>query len=174
MRNRHHCRAAFTLTELIVCASLLTTVMSFVATISIRTDRLWKDTRHQKIALDELSNKLEYLTTLSLPEAQQAISSLEISPNTRALLPRASLKGKIEQPPGSIQIVLTLEIDGESVARSTHHAPLTLVGFLSASPAQEITLQSQPADQAEATNPPKSNDQPEIVRESEQESGEEE
>jgi prepilin-type N-terminal cleavage/methylation domain-containing protein len=174
MKNRHHRRAAFTLTELMVCASLLATVMSFVATISIRTDRLWKDTRHQKIALDELGNQLEYLTTLNLPEAQQAIDSLEISPDTRALLPRASLKGKIEQPPGSIQIVLTLEIDGESVTRGTHHAPLTLVGFLSASPAQEITLQSQPADQAEVTNPPKANDQPETLRESVQESGEEE
>ncbi|MEE2936121.1 MAG: hypothetical protein VYA84_09005 [Planctomycetota bacterium] len=174
MRNRHHCRAAFTLTELIVCASLLTTVMSFVATISIRTDRLWKETRHQKIALDELSNKLEHLTTLHLTEAQQAISSMEISPDTRALLPHASLKGKIEQLPGSIQIVLTLEIDGESVTRSTHHAPLTLVGFLSPSPAHEITFQSQPADQAEATTAPKANVQSEIASESEQESGEEE
>ncbi|MDG2220025.1 MAG: prepilin-type N-terminal cleavage/methylation domain-containing protein [Rubripirellula sp.] len=159
MKHTHHRRAAFTLTELMVCASLLATVMSFVATISIRTDRLWRDTRNQKIALDELGNQLEHLTTLDLPGAQQAIESLEISADTRVLLPRASLRGKIEHPPGSTQIVLTLQIDGESATRTTHHAPLTLVGFLTTSPDPKINLQPKPEDdgQSETVRAPAQN-----------------
>ena len=161
MKHAHLRRSAFTLTELMVCASLLLTVMSFVASISIRANRLWQDTRHQKIALDELGNQLEYLTTLDVREAQQALAGLEISPDARVVLPRAILKGEIEQDAGSNQLVLTLQIDGEPGTRHSRHAPLTLVGFLPSPPNPEASNRPETDDEQETDDEPKTDSQPE-------------
>ncbi|MEM8665903.1 MAG: hypothetical protein AAGG48_00200 [Planctomycetota bacterium] len=137
----HHPRSGFSLTELIVCASLLMAVMSFIATLSIRTNRLWQDTRLQKLAIDELSNQLEELTSLDRAGAEKAIADLELSEAIRNSMPQASIDGEIVRINDSTQIVLTLWIDGKDGPTTTRHAPLELVGFLS--PANRETTDDQ-------------------------------
>lgn len=129
--NAKNRRSGFTLTELMVCASMLVTIMSLVASMSLRANRLWHDTRQQKIALDELTNQMEYLTTLDVAEARQALNELEISPAISQALPSATLTGELIEQPPLIQIVLTLEIDADTSSAPSRHHPLQLVGFLS-------------------------------------------
>ena len=148
MKTQHPRRTAFTLTELMVCASLLVTVMSFVASLSMRTNRLWKDTQHHKIALDELSNQLEILTTLDLSAAQQALPSLTISSQTLALLPGATLKASINQESSPAQVVLTHHLDDEPETNRPQHAPITLVGYLNSPVPPQSKL---PTDQGSPT-----------------------
>ncbi len=131
MRRYRTQRTGFSLTELVVCASLLVTVMSFVTSIVIRVDRLWQDTRHQKIALDELSNHLEHLTTLDENEVHASLDRLEISEATRSSLPNATLEGEMVREAGSTQIVLTLSFGEVQSAGPPRHHPLSLTGFLS-------------------------------------------
>ena len=69
MRSKHPRRNAFTLTELVVGAALTVTVMSVVASLTVHCGRLWQDTRHQQLVMDELSNELERL--ISLPADQR-------------------------------------------------------------------------------------------------------
>ena len=57
--NRH----GFSYAEVLVCATVLTTIMSLVTTSSFRISRVWKDIRHEKAALNELSNQLDWLTS---------------------------------------------------------------------------------------------------------------
>ena len=127
-------RYGFSLTEVMVCASLLLAVMSFVASISLRTHRIWKDIRLQKIALDEMSNQMESLTALSPDQLEQAIASLEISADLKQSMPLASLTGEVIQLEDSTQIELTLRIDGDQPQGPAKSHPLTLVGFLSPEP----------------------------------------
>lgn len=127
-----HNRSAFSLTEVMVCASLVLAVMSFIASITLRTNRMWRDTRHQRIGLDELSNQMERLTLLELEELKRVLPDLEPSPMIQNLIPTVSIEGKVDERDDSVQIILTLAMDKEGDAVKQSH-PLTLVGFLSSS-----------------------------------------
>lgn len=123
-------RRGFSLTELVVCASMIATIMSFVASISIRVNRVWRDTRHQQIALDELSNQLEALTRLDLQAATARLEKLEVSPEAQSLLPGAKIAGEFLTTRDSTQLVLTLTLDAQRVSAVKRHRDYTLVGFL--------------------------------------------
>lgn len=80
--------------ECVVAASILIGVMSLVASMIYRTNLIWKDVHRQRVAVCELSNQLESLTTLSIEEAQMRIQSLECSPKVAAVLADVQLQAQ--------------------------------------------------------------------------------
>lgn len=126
--NRFACRRrGFTLVELIVSASLLVVVMTFVTSLAFRIDQTWKQISHQRIAINELSNQLDRLTRLTPAELATAIDAIDVSPEARQTLLHPQLTAEeIDDELGS-RVVLRLDWQ-----RSIPGRPVELVGWLPA------------------------------------------
>ena len=73
--------------------------MSLVTVSSFRISRVWKDIRQQKVALNELSNQLDRLTTLPVEDVRDSIKALEPSAECRRSLTQPALSGVVENQP---------------------------------------------------------------------------
>lgn len=119
------CRTGATMVELVVSAVLLITVMSFVTTLCFQINLVWKDIRHHRVALGELSNQLEQLTRLSPQQVRQAIKSLEPSAISSRTLKDPQLTGKLLEDDLGLRVVL--QIDWQ---RRNPGKPVELAGWL--------------------------------------------
>lgn len=124
-------RRGITAAELIVSAVLLMTVMSFVTTICLRINLVWKDINHHRVAVCELSNQLEELTLLSPPEAQAAIESLQPSAICARSLRKPELAGKLIEDEFGSRIVLQIDWDRRNPGK-----PVELVGWIASGASQ--------------------------------------
>ncbi|QDS86865.1 hypothetical protein EC9_10400 [Rosistilla ulvae] len=118
-------RGGGSMIELVVSATLLVALIGTFAPMSLSAGRLWQQTRHHQLALDELSNHLDRL--LALPEDQRnaEIESLEPSAAAQAALPDARLTA-VEVSDGD-GVRLTIQIDWQ---RQTPAQPLSLTGWI--------------------------------------------
>lgn len=89
-RSKYY-RNAFTSTELIVACSILVVAMSAIAMLSMRTTRLWKDSRDQQVALDELCKEIDRLTALPADARYEALDALNPSIALRNISPDVAL-----------------------------------------------------------------------------------
>lgn len=87
-------RHGLLMTELIVAAILLITSLSLLVTLSFRTGKLWQDSRHYTLAVNELTNQLERLTTLDEAEIDEQLAALQPSAAIQDALPNPHLSGK--------------------------------------------------------------------------------
>ena len=115
-----------TLTDVIVAAVLLTTTLGLFAPLSVSAARIWQQKRHHQLALDELSNQLDRLLTLSGDDLDEQLQQpMEPSDAAKKMLPEVSLTAdRISDVDGdrvSISIVWNRGVPAE---------PLTLVGWL--------------------------------------------
>lgn len=108
MKSVRH-RRGFTLTELVVASLLLISMMAIVAPLTVRSARLWRDTRHQQLALDELSNQIEFLSALDDAERERELESLQASEEFRQAIPSAVLSGETQSDPDGSRLVMTLK-----------------------------------------------------------------
>lgn len=69
-------RRGVTLIETTVALGLLITVMSVTASLAVRNQRLLADNRAYRLAVDELSNRLDLIVALPADEAATAIGAL--------------------------------------------------------------------------------------------------
>jgi len=129
--GRASSRGGFTITELIVAATLLVVIMSVVASLTVRSGRLWQDSRHYRLAVDELSNQLERL--ISLDEASRAEEITKLSPSTQMLdtLPNPVLTAETLADESGTRLVLHLTWD-----RLGKSSPVTLVGWVDPLPTE--------------------------------------
>ena len=118
-------RSGITVTEVIISAVLLATVMSLVGTVCFRVNRVWSDVNHQRIAINELSNHLEVLTLLKPEQAADAIKSLEPSQNCSRALKSPALTGEIVEDELGSRVVLRLDWN-----RPTKSIPTELSGWI--------------------------------------------
>jgi len=132
------------MTDLVVGATLLVGVMSFVAPLAVRSGRLWQDSRHYRLALDELSNQLERLTSLDESERNAALADLSVSPRVRDRLPNPVLEGHSIHDRDGARLVLQLQWDRVGPAK-----PVTLVAWID--PLPEAANSNAEVEQAEAT-----------------------
>lgn len=88
-------RRGTTLLECIVAASILSVAIGTVTMAVFRIGRIWTDTGHYRIALQEVSNHLESLTQLPPDQVQTAIESLAVSPAVAHSLVDATLSGDL-------------------------------------------------------------------------------
>jgi prepilin-type N-terminal cleavage/methylation domain-containing protein len=129
MKNRREERNGFTLTELVVAASLLVGVMTVVAPLTVRSGRMWQDTRHQQLAMDELSNQLERLTSLDPRGRAAALTQLAPSEFLTTALPSATIEAETARDEHGTRLVLSLDWNRPG-ARSRQTPSVTLVGWL--------------------------------------------
>ena len=123
-------RCGFAMPELLVAATLLVAAMSLVAPLAVRSGRLWQDTRHYHLAVDQLANQLEYLTSLDEPSRAAAMTNLDVSPQLQAVLPRPELSAETVRDEFGTRLVLHLVWD-----RPGRDSPVTLVGWIDPMPA---------------------------------------
>ena len=125
-------RRGYTMTDLVVAATLLVGIMSLVAPLAVRSGRLWQDSRHYRLALDELSNQLERLTNLDEGERDAALAKLSVSPQVRGRLPNPVLHAHSIDDSDGARLVLQLQWD-----RVGHAMPVTLVAWIDPLPKAE-------------------------------------
>ncbi len=130
-RKSHDHRSGFTLTEVVVAASLLAAVMGIVAPLTVRCGRMWQDTQHQQMAMDEMVNQLERLTALRPAERQRAIAELTTSPHLGAVMPGSELSIKTMSEQDGERLVLSLTCRAKE-------KPLQLVAWIHPREAPQI------------------------------------
>ncbi len=97
MTHTNSPRRGTTLVECIVAASILSVAIGTVTTAVFRIGRIWTDTGHYRIALQEVSNHLEALTQLSPAQVQPVIETLTVSSAVAQSLFDAKLSGELVQ-----------------------------------------------------------------------------
>ena len=130
--------SGFTLTELVVASSLLISLMAVVAPLTIHSTQLWRDTRHHQLALDEVSNQIEYLSALNDSERTQAIAALAPSSEFQSTLPSAEIQATTETDKDGEKLVMTVKWQ----RRSGQSRTVTLVGWLDSGPRSAETEES--------------------------------
>jgi len=133
-------RSGLMVTELIVAATLLVVLVSVVGSLTVQTGRLWRDARHYRLAIDELSNQLERLTALDAVELKAAIAQLSPSPQIRSALPNPVLSVESLADQHGSRLVLHLSWD-----RLGKQVPLTLVGWVDAPQSTEEPIAKEVA-----------------------------
>jgi Tfp pilus assembly protein FimT len=126
-------RSGFTSTELVVASSLLVALMSIMGPLAIRSARLWKDSRHQELALETLAGEIERLTAMNSDARTEAMESLTVSDLLSNAAPNATINAAIIQDEAGTRIELTLDWNQTDYPR----APLRLVGWLDPFPTEE-------------------------------------
>ena len=124
-RNTSHRRQGLMTLELLVSAGLLVCMIGVLTPLTVRSGRLLDDSRQVRIALGELSNQIEVLTTYEGERLQAALAELTPSEAIRNALPGAALHGEIKDDGGDARLILTIDWD-----RPVKSAPLSLVAWL--------------------------------------------
>jgi len=108
LRNQRNCRSGFTISEVIVSTVLLMTIMSLVGAVCHRVNLIWFDVNHHRVAVSELSNQLEELTTMTHDQAAVAVKSIEPSESCRQALPAPQLSGEIFEDQLGTRVLLKI------------------------------------------------------------------
>jgi hypothetical protein len=119
-------RAGATMLELLVAGTLVMAALSVWAPLVVRHGRLAMESRHYRIAVDELSNQLERLAALPGDELAAAVEDLAVSEFAGARLPGAELNADLE--PADYGQRLTLSMTWDEPQRSA--APLTMTAWV--------------------------------------------
>ena len=139
-------RHGSTATEVIVAATLLLSMIGVVVPTTVREGRIWRDARHYQIATNELSNQLEYLSSLSEAERAVALTRLQVSEQNQQNLENASLVASLAQEADGVRLTLMLDWD-----RGAPSQPVKLVGWLN-STVTEAPTQLEDGSKKEVSN----------------------
>lgn len=121
-----HPRRGTTIIEFVVAFSLLGSLILLVAPSVIRIGRLHQITRHERIAMDEVSNQLDRLTQLPPIQIRQQLDSLIASDFAATGLPNPRLSGTLQDSEDGYR--LALEISWDSPGRSV--TPLKMATWI--------------------------------------------
>ena len=113
------------MTELIVAAVLLVTAISLLTMFSVRTGKLWQESRHYRLAVEELTNQLERLTSLDEAEIDDRLVDLEPSAEIQAVLPNPRLSGEKVADDHGTRVVVQVTWDRPGRAK-----PVSLVAWI--------------------------------------------
>jgi hypothetical protein len=116
-------RGGLSALEVFVALTLLSSGLTFCATLLVRHHRLNAEQRHYRVALDELSNQLERLGALPAGDVAAAVADMRPSDFAAERLPGARLRGELasadrgrqltvwitwdERPKGAVPLALT-------------------------------------------------------------------
>jgi hypothetical protein len=134
MSRTNYQRNGTTLTEMVVAATLMVSAMAIVAPLTVRTGRLWQDSRRHQLVMDELSNELERLVSLTPKQRERAIAGLTPPNYLQTSLPAATLTAETIRDGDGTRLLLSMNWD-----RPGKPKPLTLVGWLDSMPSQNAT-----------------------------------
>ena len=115
----------FTKLEMLVSATLLTTMIAIASPLFARLNQIWHSTRWYQLASQELMNQMEVITQLSREECNIAVNKLKISSDILDVIPKAVLTGKVESSTDGDRVVLYFQLPA-----SVRSEPIVLVGWL--------------------------------------------
>lgn len=81
--------------EFLVSFSIMATVMTFVTTMTLNINRVWRDIEHQRLAVCELSNQLEEITRLKGESLIERVGEIEPSDFCKQGLDEPRISAKI-------------------------------------------------------------------------------
>ena len=119
-------RLGTTIAEFVVACALLGSLMLFVVPSAIRIGRLQQALRHERIAMDEVTNQLDRLTQLPVDQLKQQVDNLTPSEFALSGLPNPGLSGTLRNSEGGYR--LALEISWDSPGRRA--APLSMATWI--------------------------------------------
>jgi hypothetical protein len=110
--------------ECVVAFTLLSSVLAFAAPLVVTHRRLVNGQREYRLALDEVANQLERLTSLPSGDVEQAVEQLELSEFAAVRLPEAKLRGELKPVDRGQQVTLSLTWEQPTAA------PIVLTGWI--------------------------------------------
>jgi hypothetical protein len=122
--------------EAIVAFTILSTALTLSLPLVVHHQRLLESTRHYRLALDELSNQLDRLTSLSAADVRSELARLSPSPFLAKNLPGAALTGELRS--ADLGQRVTLRLTWNDLSRS----PTTLALAAWMLPASEPSVSS--------------------------------
>jgi len=117
-------RSGFTKLEMLVAATLLSTLFAVASPLFARLNQVWHSTRWYQLASQELMNQMETITPLSHEECTAAIERLAITPEVLDAIPCSKFTGKIVPSNDGDRIVLFIQLPA-----SLRAEPIVLVGW---------------------------------------------
>ena len=141
-QRRTHSRCGLTITEVVVAATLVVSMIGLVAPLTVRIGRVWQSTRQYRLAFNELANQMELLSSLEVAQCEESLTSLQPSANVVQSLPGAKLGGEMIRDQDGTRLVLSLNWD-----RGSQSVPISLVGWLNT---DSVALADSAADKSEA------------------------
>ena len=102
-------RRGAVLLEVVVAAGLVVTGLAIATPIVFQTSKIWKQTRHHQIALDELNAQMDRLIMESGDEREASLKDLRVSPSTAEILFEASLTADLVSDSQGQRIELALD-----------------------------------------------------------------
>lgn len=142
-------RRGIAATEVIVAATLLLSMIGLIVPTTVRVGRIWRDSRHHQIAMNELSNQFEYLSSLNDAERTTALAQLRVSEQAQQSLPDARLEASLATNSDGVRLTLSLNWD-----RGVEAKPIKIVGWLTSSITDATTVQSKSDSGEEASHEP--------------------
>ncbi|WP_372895405.1 hypothetical protein [Stieleria sp.] len=118
-------RNALVLLETLIAAGVTLVMLSVAVPMVIRSARIWKQTRHQQLAADELSGQLDRLIAMPAEPRRQAIEQLSVSPAIADVLHDATIEGTLVDDDDGKRIELSLQW-----TRAGDPLPVTLVAWI--------------------------------------------
>ena len=109
-----HRRTALTLTELLIAASLIGTLVTIYLPMLKRVDGLQQNVATRRLAFEELSNQLERLIGIADDELVEQLDHLRLSDELQSRLDGTRLSGELTGHAGGDLIRLRLTWDDES------------------------------------------------------------
>ena len=114
-----------TATELLVAAGLMVSVLGFMTSLTFQTGNIVKSVRHYQVAIHELANQLELLTSLNEVERKAMLENLKPSDSGMDALPEATLSGEVVVDSDGTRLVLSLDWD-----RGANGTPVSMVAWV--------------------------------------------
>ena len=112
--------------------------LAIVAPLTVHSGRLWKEARQHQVAIDEVANQLERLTSLPGDQREVAIEQLAPSDHLVQTFPKATLRAEMIRDTDGTRIRVSLD---RGDARPG--GALSLVGWIDPMPSK---VSQEPAE----------------------------